>query len=119
MYNYLLILSIFLIKMDQLFKKLEGKLEVKWNDALESLSACDLDVEAAFYDVQCKSLKGLYDYMTTDYSHIIQGGEKTEGELKTENDYLKEVVMERMAKEDDEALFNVSDPIANLGGLLL
>lgn len=101
--------------MNQLLKKLEGKLEVNWDDALESLCACDLDVEAAFYDVQCKNLKGLYDYMTTDYSHIIQGGEKAEGDqLKTENDYLKEVVMERMTKEDDEALFNVSDIIASL-----
>ena len=88
------------LQIDELFKKIGGRFKVSWADAVRALSETELDVDEAYYTVQRYGLMELYDYLMSDFSKVTEG--------KTEMEYLKNLIIERMKQKDSEDVYNVS-----------
>ena len=77
---------------------------MSWDDALRALSETDFNVDDAYYAIQRYGLKELYEYLMSDFSKIVPEG-------KTEMEYLKDIIIEKMKEKDSEDVYNVSDDI--------
>lgn len=77
-------------QINDLLLKLPHQLEVTWDEAAQALSVADLDVNEAFYVVQCRRLQPLYDFIFSEYKQT---------DLM---DRLKDEIIECKEKEGEE-----------------
>ena len=70
------------------------KATVSWEEAVEVLTACNLQVEEAFNELQRRRLQPLYEFIFGDYKAFTKN--------MTEMDFLKELAMKGAKKEGIE-----------------
>ena len=84
----------FFSKIQELMGMVSRMGRVSWEEAVEVLTVCNLQVEEAFNELQRCRLQPLYDFIFGDYKAFTKN--------MTEMDFLKELAMEGSSKKGVE-----------------